>query len=69
MKKFKVPMSDVELIEAAGGTYTLARLCEIKPPSVSGWKKRNHIPKAQRKFLAKEIPNLPWLAKLEAQRG
>lgn len=68
MKKI-IPLTDKQLIDAAGGTMHISRLCEIKPPSVSGWKKRNHIPLAQRKFLALAIPNLPWLAKLEAARG
>ena len=39
-----------EIIDALGGTTEVARLCDIKPPSVSDWRK-NGIPKAQFKFL------------------
>lgn len=39
-----------EIIDALGGTSEVARLCEVQPPSVSGWRKLG-IPKAQLKFL------------------
>lgn len=39
-----------EIIDALGGTSEVARLCEIQPPSVSGWRKLG-IPKAQMNFL------------------
>ena len=39
-----------EIIDALGGTSEVARLCEIQPPSVSGWRKLG-IPKAQLNFL------------------
>lgn len=35
-----------EVIERLGGVAATARICGIKPPSVSEWKKRNHIPKS-----------------------
>lgn len=43
-------MSDSEIIDALGGTFAVARLCRVKPPSVSGWK-RDGIPDARRQFL------------------
>lgn len=52
-------MTDSELIDAAGGTSEVARLCEIKPPSVSAWR-IDGIPKAQRKFLSLALPKLDW---------
>jgi hypothetical protein len=38
------------IIDRLGGTSETARLCEVKPPSVSEWRKAG-IPKAQTKFL------------------
>lgn len=32
------------LIEKLGGTSAVAALCKVKPPSVSEWKAKNHIP-------------------------
>lgn len=43
-----------ELIDALGGTMTVARLCKVTPPTVSGWRKRG-IPRG-------------WLAFLEQHR-
>ena len=37
-------MTHTELIEALGGTFAVAELADVKPPSVSGWKKSNRIP-------------------------
>lgn len=34
----------LDLIEALGGTFAVAALCNIKPPSVSGWKESGRIP-------------------------
>lgn len=42
-------MTDNELIELLGGCSAVARLLDIKPPSVSGWKK---IPKDKKILLA-----------------
>jgi hypothetical protein len=39
-----------KVIDALGGTAAVARLCKIKPPSVSDWKK-DGIPDARRQFL------------------
>ena len=38
------------IIDRLGGTSETARLCGIKPPSVSDWRKTG-IPKAQRNYL------------------
>lgn len=38
------------VIAALGGPAQVARMCGIKPPSVSGWKKKG-IPHAREQFL------------------
>jgi hypothetical protein len=38
------------VIEALGGTVAVARICGIKQPSVSGWKKHG-IPQAREQYL------------------
>lgn len=43
------------LIEALGGTLAVARMCDIKPPSVSGWKATQVIPFDKRMQLWQEI--------------
>jgi hypothetical protein len=43
-------MNDAEIIEKLGGTFAVAKLCRVKPPSVSEWK-RDGIPSARRQFL------------------
>ena len=43
-------MNDSKIIDALGGTSAVAELCEVKPPSVSGWRQKG-IPKARRQFL------------------
>jgi hypothetical protein len=43
-------MSPSAIIEALGGTFRVAKLCEVRPPSVSGWKKHG-IPDARLMFL------------------
>jgi DNA-binding transcriptional regulator YdaS (Cro superfamily) len=40
-------MDAIKLIEALGGTFAVAALVGIKPPSVSGWKDANRIPDGQ----------------------
>jgi hypothetical protein len=40
----------VRVIELLGGTKKVADLCDVEPPSVSGWK-RHGIPKAREQFL------------------
>ncbi|WP_313256384.1 hypothetical protein [Stenotrophomonas acidaminiphila] len=39
-----------QIIDALGGTATVAKLCRVKAPSVSDWRK-NGIPDARRQFL------------------
>lgn len=41
---------DSEIIDALGGTVAVARLCKVKPPSVSDWRKEG-IPSARRMYL------------------
>lgn len=43
-------MTASEIIDELGGTSEVARLCEIKPPSVSEWR-RTGIPKPWAKYL------------------
>lgn len=31
-------MNPSQIIEALGGTFRVAKLCEVRPPSVSDWK-------------------------------
>ncbi len=37
-------MDALELIEGLGGTFAVAELAGVKPPSVSEWKANNRIP-------------------------
>lgn len=41
---------DSDIIDALGGTAAVARLCKVKDPSVSDWRKTG-IPSARRMFL------------------
>lgn len=41
---------DSEIIARLGGTAAVARLCRVRSPSVSEWR-RNGIPDARRQFL------------------
>jgi hypothetical protein len=41
---------DSEIIQRLGGTVAVARICRVKPPSVSEWK-ADGIPPARRQFL------------------
>lgn len=43
-------MDDSEIIDRLGGTFEVARLCEVKPPSVSQWR-RDGIPQSRRMYL------------------
>lgn len=43
-------MTPNEIIDALGGTFRVAELCEVKPPSVSDWRKHG-IPRARLMFL------------------
>jgi hypothetical protein len=42
--------TDSEIIDRLGGTTEVARICQIKPPSVSEWRWTG-IPQARRQFL------------------
>lgn len=48
----------IQIIDALGGPSATARLCDVRPQSVSGWKKSNRIPRAQLKFLKLARPDL-----------
>lgn len=50
-------MNPNEIIDALGGTFRVAELCEVRPPSVSGWRK-NGIPRARMMFLRIAMPNI-----------
>ncbi|SSW64343.1 hypothetical protein AVE30378_01045 [Achromobacter veterisilvae] len=57
---------DSEIIDALGGTVAVARLCRVKPPSVSDWRKEG-IPSARRMYLQAIRPEaFPAAAKQEA---
>lgn len=43
-------MNPSEIIDALGGTFRVAELCEVRPPSVSDWRKHG-IPRARMMFL------------------
>lgn len=45
------------IIDGLGGTSETARLCDVKPPSVSEWRKTG-IPKTQLKFLKLARPEI-----------
>lgn len=40
-----------QIIDELGGTSAVARLCEVKSPSVSEWKRENKIPPARQMYL------------------
>lgn len=42
--------NDPEIIDRLGGTSAVARLCRVRPPSVSEWRRRG-IPDARRQLL------------------
>lgn len=50
-------MSDSELIDKAGGTTAVARVCGVTPAVVTNWKSRG-IPMGWRKFLAVALPEV-----------
>lgn len=57
-------MNPNDVIDALGGTFRVAELCEVRPPSVSGWRKYG-IPRARMMFLRVAKPEI--LETLEAQ--
>lgn len=50
-------LRDTEIIDLLGGTLAVARLCQIKPPSVSEWR-RYGIPSARRMYLQAIRPDV-----------
>ena len=50
-------MNSKKLIDTLGGTFVVARMFEVRPPSVSGWKRRG-IPKARLQTLKLMRPDL-----------
>lgn len=50
-------LTDNELIDALGGTSATAEFFEIKPPSVSAWRKKG-IPRDQKRYLRLARPDL-----------
>lgn len=54
------------VIDALGGTCAVARLCEVRPPSVSEWRIAG-IPKARLQFLRLLRPDLFTPAPAPAQ--
>ena len=49
-------MNDSDIIDKLGGTFAVAQICNVKPPSVSEWRK-NGIPPARRQFLMLYSPD------------
>jgi hypothetical protein len=47
----------IRVIKALGGTFAVAKLCGIKPPSVSDWKKHG-IPDARLQYFRLLRPEL-----------
>lgn len=50
-------MTADQIIDALGGTFEVARICEVQPPSVSEWR-RNGIPKARLMYLRLARPEV-----------
>ncbi|VVO85841.1 hypothetical protein PS870_02050 [Pseudomonas fluorescens] len=50
-------MNPSEIIDALGGTFRVAELCEVRPPSVSDWRKHG-IPRARMMFLRIAKPEI-----------
>lgn len=50
-------MDPNQIIDALGGTAEVARLCDVKPPSVSEWR-TSGIPKARLMFLKLARPDV-----------
>lgn len=54
--KPEINVSDV--ISRLGGTTAVAEIFGIEPPSVSEWKRRNHIPRARLMYLQLAHPDV-----------
>lgn len=64
-----------KIIDDIGGTVEVARLCDVKPPSVSQWR-TNGIPKARLMYLRLLRPDVfekserpPCIGKAEMRRS
>ena len=55
LMKNKTLHPDSEIIDALGGTSAVARVCQVKAPSVCEWRERG-IPKARRMYLELKFP-------------
>lgn len=61
-------MTDSELIDALGGTAEVARLCQVKPPSVSEWRAKG-IPRARLLYLRVLRPDVFGQTSESDERG
>lgn len=50
-------MDATQIIDALGGTFEVAKLCQVKPPSVSEWRKEG-IPPARLMYLKVIRPDI-----------
>lgn len=50
-------MDATQIIDALGGTFKVAKLCQVKPPSVSEWRKEG-IPPARLMYLKVIRPDI-----------
>lgn len=66
--KVLATMTDNELIDELGGTAAVAKLFEVKDPSISGWRK-NGIPKARMQTLKLMRPDLFQEKKDQCQKA
>jgi DNA-binding transcriptional regulator YdaS (Cro superfamily) len=48
------PMDATEIIDCLGGTFAVAKICQISPPAVSQWR-NNGIPQDKMIFLAASL--------------
>ncbi|MNE31841.1 hypothetical protein D3C81_1299320 [compost metagenome] len=60
-------MNPSVIIDALGGTFRVAELCEVRPPSVSDWKKHG-IPRARMMFLRIARPEVFQVLDEEAKK-
>lgn len=54
--KTELPTSEV--VRRCGGTCAVARMCDLTPPSVSGWIKHDRIPKGWLRYLKTVRPDV-----------
>ena len=53
----EIEMNPSQIIDALGGTAEVAKLCKVKPPSVSQWRESG-IPQARLMFLKLARPDV-----------